>query len=48
MEKYCVLNPGVFCFSRPLYEDITSKPASLEFGILKSSGEFWVEHFDNR
>jgi len=48
MEKYCVSNPGVFCFSRPLYEDLTSKPASLEFGILKSTGDFWVERFDNK
>lgn len=48
MEKYCVSNPGVFCFSRPLYEDSTSKPGVLEFGILKSTGEFWVECFDNR
>jgi hypothetical protein len=48
MEKYCVLHPGTFCFTRPLYEDQTSKPSFLEFGILKSSGEFWVDRFDNR
>ena len=48
MEKYCVLNPGVFCFSRPLYEDLTSKPSSFEFGILKSTGDFWVERFNNK
>jgi hypothetical protein len=48
MEKYCVLNPGTFCFSRPIYIDQTSRPAFLEFGILKDSRELWVECFDNR
>jgi len=48
MEKYCVSNPGVFCFSRPLYKDSTSQPTCLEFGILKGTGELWVECFDNR
>ena len=47
MEKYCVLNPGVFCFSRPIYQDQTSKPACLEFGVLKTSGELWIDCFDN-
>lgn len=48
MEKYCVRNPGTFCFSRPLYADETAIPAFLEFGILKPDGELWVECFDNR
>jgi hypothetical protein len=48
MEKYCVSNPGVFCFSRPLYKDSTSQPTFLEFGILTRTGELWVECFDNR
>lgn len=48
MEKYCVLNPGTFCFSRPLYVDQTSLPAFVEFGILKGNRELWVECFDNR
>ena len=48
MEKYCVLNPGTFCFSRPLYVDQTAKPACLEFGVLKSDSELWVERFDNQ
>jgi hypothetical protein len=47
MEKHCVLNPGTFCFSRPLYRDQTSRPAFLEFGLLKQTGELWVEVFDN-
>lgn len=48
MEKYCFVHPGTFCFSRPLYEDQTSKPSYLEFGILKGASELWVECFDNR
>jgi hypothetical protein len=48
MEKYCVSHPGTFCFTHPLYEDQTSKPFSLEFGLLKDTGELWVERFDNR
>ena len=48
MEKYCALNPGTFCFSRPLYVDQTSKPTFVEFGVLKSNGELSVECFDNR
>lgn len=48
MEKYCQLNPGTFCFSRPLYDDQTAKPAYVEFGIIKSDHELWVECFDNR
>ena len=48
MEKYCVLNPGTFCFSRPLYADQTAKPAFLEYGVLKRDGDLWVARFDNR
>lgn len=47
MEKYCVSNPGTFCFSRPLYTDQTAKPAFVEFGVLKGA-ELWLECFDNR
>lgn len=48
MEKYCLTHPGTFCFGRPLYQDQTSRPAFLEFGLLKETAEFWVETFDNR
>lgn len=48
MERSCVLNPGTFCFSRPLYTDQTARPAFLEFGVLGSDGVLWVECFDNR
>ena len=48
MEKYCGANPGTFCFSRPIYLDLTSRPAWVEFGLLTAEGEFRVECFDNR
>lgn len=48
METYCFLNPGTFCFNRPLYADGSARPAFLEFGLLKDNGKFWVERFDNR
>jgi hypothetical protein len=47
MEKYCVLRPGTFCFSHPLYEDQSSIPSFVELGVLKSSDELWVQCFDN-
>jgi hypothetical protein len=48
MEEYCREHPGTFCFSRPFYSDGTSRPAWLEFGLLKEDGALWVEIFDNR
>jgi len=48
MEQYCSANPGTFCFNRPLYTDGSARPAMLEFGILTSDGDIWVELFDNR
>ena len=48
MEKYCAAHPGTFCFSRPLYNDQTAKPAHIEFGLLKTDNTLWVECFDNR
>lgn len=47
MEKYCVLHPGTFCFTHPLYQDQTSIPSFVEFGVLKSSDDLWVECFEN-
>jgi len=48
MEKYCKLNPGTFCFSRPVYLDERAKPSFVEFGILLNNSTFWVDCFDNR
>ena len=48
MERYCAGNPGVLCFARPLYDDPSARPAQVEFGVLKTDGELWVERFANR
>lgn len=47
MEKYCASNPGTFCFSRPIYADLTARPAEIEFGILRTDGTLWVNLFMN-
>lgn len=48
MERYCASNPGVLCWNRPIYDDPSAKPLGVEFGILRTDGELWVEMFDNR
>lgn len=48
MEKYCAANPGVLCFSRPIYGDPSAKPTQVEFGVLKPDSELWVQVFNNR
>lgn len=47
MEEFCAANAGTFCFSRPIYVDQTAKPAFVEFGVLKTSGNLWIECFNN-
>jgi hypothetical protein len=47
-EQYCKLNPGVTCFSRPIYSDTSAHPHSVEFGVLKTDGYLWVESMPNR
>jgi len=47
MERYCYENAGTFCFSRPVYEDASSVPRWLEFGLLRENGSLWVEVFKN-
>lgn len=47
MERYCTLNPGTFCFNRPLYTDGSAKPAFIEFGVFTINQELWVECFGN-
>jgi hypothetical protein len=47
MEQYCERHPSTFCFSRPIYTDGTAKPSFLEFGVLKSEKDLWVECFEN-
>lgn len=36
MERFCSANPGIFCFSRPLYnsDNNTWDPDKLEYGII--------------
>ena len=48
MEQYCAEHAGVLCFSRPLYDDLTSRPAAVEFGVLKPEMTWWVQRFSNR
>jgi hypothetical protein len=48
IADYCRRHPGVLCFCRPLYDDMTERPCELEFGVLKTTGEWWIELFDNR
>lgn len=48
LEGYCFKNPGVLCFSRPIYADASAHPYSVEFGVLKRDGELWVERIPNR
>ncbi len=48
MERYCLDNPGVLCFSRPIYDNPSSRPCQVEFGVLKTSGGWWIQIFDNR
>lgn len=48
MERYCIANPGVLCFSRPLYDDQTALPASVEFGVLRPDMTWWIQRFPNR
>lgn len=34
MEKACVAAPGIFCFSRPIYDDKSCVPAELDYGVV--------------
>ncbi len=47
MERYCYENAGTFCFSRPVYDDATSIPRWVEFGLLRDDASVWVEVFEN-
>jgi hypothetical protein len=48
MERYCAAQPGTLCFSRPIYSDQSARPSAVEFGVLKPSGDLWVETFVNQ
>lgn len=47
MENHCSVNPGTFCFNRPIYCNHSWRPCMIEFGILTDEMNFWVEAFEN-
>lgn len=47
LEGYCSRAPGTFFFSRPIYQDLSVRPAFLEVGLLRQ-GALEVHLFDNR
>jgi hypothetical protein len=48
MERYAADRPGTFQFHRAMYDDDTWIPDRLEFGVLTSNGEWWIEQFANK
>jgi hypothetical protein len=49
MERYCYDNAGTFCFSRPIYDDATSIPRWVEFGLphaLRIFADVTLKKFD--
>lgn len=48
MERWVAANPGVFVFSRPIYNDLSFCPAALEYGYCDLSLQFTVKQFPNR
>lgn len=48
MERYAAANPGTFLFHRPIYDDSTWIPHSLEYGLLVDNEEWWIETFENK
>jgi hypothetical protein len=51
MENYCAKNPGTFCFVRPIYADMSWRPAQIEYGIIKAESglppQLWLHLFNN-
>jgi hypothetical protein len=47
MEKYCSANPGVLCFSRPIYGDPSARPVKVEFGVLMPDASWWIQLLEN-
>ena len=48
MEKYVATHVGTFFYHGALYDDETWIPASLEYGVLREDGTWWIERFHNR
>ena len=47
MERYCQEHPGTYFFCRPIYTGLSSHPAEIEFGVLRSDGSLWANTFKN-
>jgi hypothetical protein len=47
MERYCQERPGTYFFCRPIYTGLSSHPAEVEFGVLRSDRSLWVHAFKN-
>ena len=48
METECVNRPGTFCFSRPIYSDLTWVPSELEYGVVHAPEHTTLRRFPNR
>lgn len=48
MERYAAQRPGTFLFHRPIYDDSTWIPHSLEYGVLVDDRSWWIETFENK
>jgi hypothetical protein len=48
MESICVATPGLFCFSRPIYDDDSWVPFELEYGLWYSPAHLDSEIFPNK
>lgn len=48
MERYVAEHPGVFFYHRPLYDDDTWIPATLEYAVLKDGDTWWKDSFRNK
>ena len=47
MKKYCSEHSGTFCFTRLVYSSRSWRPATIEHGLLRADGTFWVRRFKN-
>ena len=48
MEKYVADHLGTFHYHRPVYDDATWIPASLDYGVPVDDSDWWVAVFANK
>jgi len=48
MERYVAEHPGAFFYHRPIYDDESWIPASLEYAVLKDGATWWKDTFRNK